>query len=224
MSDTNSRHFATLVASGEEVIILGYRSKSNEVLVAFPSAMPASESQVLRQIALSDAAQRKDYLVDIDGNSVLEAAHHPASGMDWQTHLIRQGVTGRSSQVRKLTMKELNFYDASQKALFGGYGESVEPKKVEAPVVAPAVAPIQVAPAPAPDTAMVDALTALAATQQAILEKLTAMDAPKPKKAAAKRPVRKRGPNKKKIVAATDTQSASVDAPSAVLVEADRPE
>ncbi len=206
-NELNSRHFATISPSGEEVILLGHRATSNEVLVAFPSAMPASESQALRQIALSEAAQKQDYLLGTTGKTILEITHHP-SGVAWQTYLIRQGVTGRSSQVRKLTMKEINFYDPSQKALFSGYGESIEPKSVNPD-------PVPLTPAPAPtdtamvdglsalaptDTAMVDALSTLAATQQAILEKLTAMDAPA-KKSATKRAPRKRGPKKKPAVA-----------------------
>ena len=219
-NETKSRHFATISPSGEEVILLGHRATSNEVLVAFPSAMPASESQSLKQIALSDAAQGQDYLLGTSGKSILETTHHP-SGVDWQTHLIRQGVTGRSSQVRKLTMKEINFYDPSQKALFSGYGESIEPKTIAPDTMTPDPVTPAAIPAPASvpaDTAMVDALTALAATQQAILEKLTAMDAPA-KKPAPKRAPRKRG-TKKKSAATTDGSAE----PSVVVVEADRPE
>lgn len=125
------RHFAKFVGggnahNGEDVVILGYRAKTNEVLVAFLSALSITEAQELRRIAQSDMAQKKDYLMDVVGGSVLGQAHHP-SGKDWQTYLIQAASRGGRA-VRRVTMKDLQFLDESQKAFFGGYGPSIEPE------------------------------------------------------------------------------------------------
>jgi hypothetical protein len=221
MSEGN-RHFAKFIPTGEEVVVIGYRQKTNDVLVTFPSAMAQQESQDLRRIVMSKEAQSKDFLMDVVGGSVLQSAHHP-SGTDWQTYLIRQAAMGRSQSVRKLTVKDLEFYDDSQKAYFGGYGESIEPEvdavrktRIQAqdaamsgrplpePIVATAapVAPVE----PAAASEMVSALTAIAQGQAAILEALANMNKP------AKKAPRRKAPTKRKVatkkVTAPTTESS----------------
>jgi hypothetical protein len=125
MSQGN-RHFASVVGTNEEVAILGYRSKTGSVLVCYLSALPQSEAQALRNILQGPEAQGKDFLMDSVSGSVLEKAHHPSAGRSWQEHLIRLAAS-RNQTVRQLTLKDLNFYDATQKAYFSGYGPSIEP-------------------------------------------------------------------------------------------------
>jgi len=218
------RHFAKYEPNGEEVIILGYRQKTNDVLIAFPSAMSQQEAQDFRRIVQGSDAQSKDFLMDVVGGSVLQAAHHP-SGVDWQTHLVRQGATGRSAAVRRVTMKDLDFYDQTQKAYFGGYGESIEPEvdalrkqRIQAqdaalhgrPLPEPTDirTPVPAAPAPvaAPvDTALVDALGAIAASQKAILEQLATMSKPAPRKTTTRKKTTRKKPVASKKPAMDDT-------------------
>lgn len=215
---SGNRHFAIFEGNGEEVIILGYRQKTNDVLICFPSALSQQEGQALRLVVQSETAQKKDYLMDQVSGSVLGAAHHPSAGVDWQTYLIRQAATGRSQAVRKVTMKELNFQDASQKAFFGGYGPSIEPEvdaarkqRINAqdammngqplpeppmPAPAPAVEAAPAAPAEDTNSALVAALAGIAQTNAAILEKLDKMDKPARKPAS-----RRKTPAKRKTAA-----------------------
>lgn len=217
MSQGN-RHFATIEGSGEEVIIIGYRAKTNDVLVAIPAALTQEESQNLRMVVQSAAAQGKDYLMDQVGGSVLGGAHHPSAGVDWQTFLLRAAASGRSSVARRMTIKELNFLDPSQKAFFGGYGPSIEPEvdarrksRIQAQdaalngqalpepaqvAPAPVAAPVEPA-APAVDpvqAAMLEALSSIAAGQAALTEKLDSLG-------AAKKPASRRKPAAKKKAA-----------------------
>lgn len=232
-----NRHFATIEASGEEVIIIGYRSKTNDVLVALPAALTQQESQNLRMVVGSEAAQQKDYLMDQVGGSILAQAHHPTAGTDWQTFLLRSAASGRSSIARRMTMKELNFLDQTQKAFFGGYGPSIEPEvdarrknRISAqdammngqPVPEPAyIAPAPVATAaPAVDpmqAAMLEALSAIAAGQAALTEKLDALGAPEKKKPAPrKKPAAKKAAPKK---ATTPAPEAVVEVAPEVVAE-----
>jgi len=235
MPDHN-RHFGKYVPNGEEVVIIGYRKKTNDVLVVFPSAMSQQESQDLRRIVQTNEAQQKDFLMDVVGGSILQGAHHP-SGTDWQTYLIKQAATGRSQAVRKITMKDLTFYDQSQHAFFSGYGPSIEPevdalrktridhqdaalngRPMPAPV-APITAPVpEAAPAaPEANADLTSALTAIAQGQAAILEVLGKMNKPAKAKTPTKKPVRRRVAAKRKPVAKKD-QSDDV-AVSSGLVE-----
>ena len=218
----NNRHFAKFIPNGEEVVIIGYRKKTNDVLVVFPSAMTQQESQELRRIVQSAEAQGKDYLMDVVSGSILQGAHHP-SGTDWQTYLIKQAATGRSQTVRKITMKDLEFYDKDQHAFFAGYGTSIEPEvdalrnnriahqdaalngrpmpepqtSITAPV--PAAAPA----APTESAELVSALSAIAQGQAAILEALGNMNKPA-KKPTKRRVATKRKTAVKKTKTATD--------------------
>lgn len=229
-----TRHFGTVEGSGEEIIILGYNPKHNDILAAFPAAMTAEEAQNLRMVAQSAVAQGKDYLMDSISGNVLDGAHHPSAGVSWQTFLIRAAAGGRSSVARKLTMKEVAFADQSQKAFFGGYGASIEPdvdarrknrkmaqeamlagQPLPEPVVAaPASTPAPAAPAePAadPNAALVAALGAIVQGQNALMEKLDSLSAP-----AAKKPTttRRKPAAKKK---AAPTKKAAAPAPEPVV-------
>lgn len=122
-----NRHFGKYSSNGEEVVILGYRKKTNEVLIVFLSALQQQEAQDLRSIVSAEYAQKKDYLMDNVGGNVLEKAHHP-SGNDWQSYLMRQAVARRGGMVRSVSLKDVEFFDEGQKAFFGGYGVSIEPE------------------------------------------------------------------------------------------------
>lgn len=123
-----NRHFGKIEGSNEEVVILGYRGKTGEVLVCYLSALPQSESQVLRSLVMTNEAQGKDFLMDATGGpSVLERAHHPSGKSNWQEYLIRL-LVGRNRTVRTVTLKDVHFHDQSQKNYFSGFGASVEPE------------------------------------------------------------------------------------------------
>lgn len=123
-----NRHFGKNLATGEEIIIIGYRKTANEILAAFTAGLQQQEAQDLRRIVGSESAQKKDYLMDSIGGSILADAHHP-SGTDWQRYLIGLAASGRGSgAVRRLSVKDVEFFDPSQKAFYMGYGPSIEPE------------------------------------------------------------------------------------------------
>lgn len=219
--ELGNRHFGKFIPNGEEIIIFGYRQKTNDMLVAFPSALNQQESQDLRRVVQTQESQGKDFLMDVVGGSVLQTAHHPSANVDWQTFLVRQAASGRSQAVRRVTMKDVEFYDASQKAYLSGYGPSIEPE-VDAlrksriqhqdaamqgrpmPEPTPAeLAPVAVAPAPvAPVNAeLVSALAAIAQGQVAILEALQKQNKP----AVKRTPVKRKAVGKKAVVKKADT-------------------
>lgn len=237
MSD-NTRHFGRFTPNGEEVIIIGYNAKMNDLMVAFPSAMPVQDANDLRGIALSADAQGKDYLLDPDPNkSVLSKAHHKGTNTDWQSFLIRTMVAKRGGTVRSVAVKDVEFANRDQKAFFQGYGESIDPDAEaerqhrrnyaeamrngtplpETPsklgtggqVEQPMAAPA--APAVDPNAALVEALGAIAAGQAAILEKLDNVAKPA-RKAPAKRkaPARKKAAPKKAAEPAVEVETAPV--------------
>lgn len=199
MSGSGTRHFAKHIATGEEVVILGYRASMGEVLVAFLSAFSQNDAQQLRRLAASQEAQKKDFLLGTEPGSILMSAHH-STGKDWQTYVIRE-ATGRSTRVRTVTLKDLEFYDPTQKAYFAGYGESIDPdadairkRRIEyqeaalggkpLPPVPSEYEQIASTPAPAPtssDPDMVAAITALAQGQAALLEAIQNLNKPEKK-------------------------------------------
>lgn len=246
-----NRHFGIYEGNKEEVIILGYRKKTNDVLIAFPSALQQQDAQDLRRIVSGEAAQKKDYLMDTVGGSVLASAHHSSAGIDWQTYLLKQAESGRGNGVvRKTTMKEIEFFDQSQKAFFAGYGNSIEPEiealrqnrlqaqeasltgrqvlpeptveeinaakarqEAAANLAATALA-APAAPVVDPNAALVAALSAIAAGQQAILEKLSEGDAkPTPRKKPARKPVKKRAAKTKTTKDDTTPETSETDVP-----------
>ncbi len=230
---TGNRHFATLETGGEEVIVLGHRVKTNEVLVCFPSALPQTEAQELRRIVLSETAQRKDYLMDQVGGSVLGMAHH-SSGKTWEAHVLTMAMARRGNAVRKMTMKELIFSDPTQKAFFAGYGPSIEPevdairknriaaqdamlngRQIPLPIQAipnatvdlpPAAAPAAQAASDATNSALIAALASIAQTNAAILTKLEKLE----KGAKAEKPPGKKPGPKPKVAAAPAPAPAAV--------------
>ena len=224
----SNRHFGKYTGGGvsgggEDIVILGHRATENDLLVCFLAAMTIEYAQQLRSIAMSDEAQRRDYLMP-----VLAGAHH-RTGDNWQSFMIRAASRGGRT-VRKITMKDVEFYDATQKAFFSGYGASIEPEEdarrkarnaaqtailTGVPVAPPteeqiqaamaAQAPLQAVPAApaapaAPDPAMAmiaEALASLAAGQAALSAAVNNMQAPAPA-APRKKPGPKPGTKKAK--------------------------
>lgn len=118
-----SRHFAKLKQTKDEAIILGYRMKTNEVLICIPAALPGEDATKLRELAMSAEGQGADYLMEY----VLANAHH-VSGTDWQTYVIKQS-NHRRGAVRSVGLNDLDFLDPTQKAFYAGYGPSIEPER-----------------------------------------------------------------------------------------------
>jgi len=224
----SNRHFGKLTQTNEEVVILGYQAKFNELLIAVLAAMPYEEATALRKIVSSATAQGKDYLMDVVSGSVLQGAHHP-TGEDWQTYLIKQAVSGRNGMVRKLPMSEVEFADHTQKAFFAGYGPSIEPeidKKrairkqtvdstmngVPLPLDAEPPAPT---PAPAVNEAvngqLVDTLKTLAETQAEILKQLQGLNKP------ARKTTRRKPAAKRKSAKAKTTETKADDGPQMLM-------
>jgi len=232
---TGNRHFATLENGGEEVIVLGHRVKTNEVLVCFPSALPQTEAQELRRIVLSETAQRKDYLMDQVGGSVLGMAHH-SSGKTWEAHVLTMAMARRGNAVRKMTMKELIFSDPTQKAFFAGYGPSIEPevdairknriaaqdamlngRAIPLPVQAIPTAAVDLPPAApavpdAANAALISALASIAQTNAAILARLDTLEkGAKAEKAPGKKPGPKPKPKVVPAPVATTDEVAATE-------------
>jgi len=123
-----NRHFGKINSSNEEIVIMGYREKTNDVLVVVLAALQQQEAQDLRAIVSAETAQKKDYLMDTVGGNILASVQHP-SGTDWQEYLLKLGERrGGNGVIRKLSLNDVTLFDGAQKRFFAGYGESIEPE------------------------------------------------------------------------------------------------
>lgn len=204
-SPTSFRHYGKW--QREEIIVLGYNSKMNDVIIARVTGLPVDDQVHLRQIASSQNAQQQNYLFPV----LLSERH--ASGKDWCTYLLNR-LASNDKSVMRIPFKDITDMNPEQKAFFGGWGAPVQPE-VPTPVLgspeantaaAEAAAKamvdlpegmIPVAAPVAPDAlaGVADALKTLAESQASMaasLEKLTAKvktprKAPARKKAATRR-------------------------------------
>ena len=115
------RHYAKF--RKEEIVILGYKSSMNHVMVCKVTTLPADDQAALRQIASSVYAQEKcDYLIP-----TLQSERHK-SGSDWFTYLATR-LHRNDGSVSTIPLKELEDMNPEQKAFFKGYGDSVSDAK-----------------------------------------------------------------------------------------------
>ena len=115
------RHYAKF--RNEEIVLLGYKSSMNHVMVCKVTMLPADDQAALRQIASSIYAQEKcDYLIP-----TLQSERHK-SGSDWFTYLATR-LHRNDGSVSTIPLKELEDMNPEQKAFFKGYGKTIAEAK-----------------------------------------------------------------------------------------------
>lgn len=115
------RHYAKF--RNEEVVILGYKSSMNHVMICRVTMLPADDQAALRQVASSTYAQDNcDYLIP-----TLQSERHK-SGTDWFTYLATR-LHRNDGSVSTVPLKELTDMNPAQKAFFKGYGKTVSDAK-----------------------------------------------------------------------------------------------
>ena len=103
---------------GDELLVLGYNPRNNDVMLVRLSALPMNEQSELRKIAGSRAGQQAPYLIPI-----LRKMEAP-NGADWFSYLAKK-MEQRNSPVFMLPIKEVqDSLDTDQKAVFKGYGKA----------------------------------------------------------------------------------------------------
>ncbi len=229
LTPTSFRHYGKW--QREEVIVLGYNNKMNDVIIARVTGLPVDDQVHLRQIASSQNAQQQNYLFPV----LLSERH--ASGKDWCTYLLNR-LASNDKSVMRVPFKDISEMHPEQKAFFGGWGAPVQPEETapalgspeanEAAVQAAQEALVDlpegmvsappVAPAASEIAGIADALKTLAdsqASMAASLEKLTAKvktprKAPARKKATRRKPAPK-APVSEAVEAAAAPESASAE-------------
>lgn len=102
---------------GDELLVLGYNVRNNDVMLVRLSALPMNEQSELRKIAGSRGGQQAPYLIPI-----LRKMEAP-NGADWFSYLAKK-MEQRNSPVFLLPIKEVqDSLDGDQKAVFKGYGK-----------------------------------------------------------------------------------------------------
>lgn len=103
---------------GDELLVLGYNPRNNDVMLVRLSGLPMSEQSELRKIAGSRAGQEAPYLIPL-----LRKMEAP-NGADWFSYLAKK-MEQRNSPVFMLPIKEVqDSLDGDQKAVFKGYGKA----------------------------------------------------------------------------------------------------
>ncbi len=206
LSPTSFRHYGKW--QREEVIVLGYNDKMNDVIIARVTGLPVDDQVHLRQIASSENAQKQNYLFPV----LLSERH--ASGKDWCTYLLNR-LASNDKSVMRVPFKDISDMNPEQKAFFGGWGAPVQPEEAppvlgspeanqaaaqaaqEALVDLPGTVSTPPAAPPASEIAgIADALKTLAESQASMaasLEKLTAK-VKTPRKAPARKKATRRKP------------------------------
>jgi hypothetical protein len=102
---------------GDELLVLGYNPRNNDVMLVRLAALPMNEQSELRKIAGSRSGREAPYLIPI-----LRKMEAP-NGADWFSYLAKK-MEQRNSPVFMLPIKEVqDSLDPDQKAIFKGYGK-----------------------------------------------------------------------------------------------------
>lgn len=223
---TTFRHYGKW--QREEVIILGYNSRMNDVIIARVTGLPVDDQVHLRQIASSQNAQEQNYMFPV----LLSERH--ASGKDWCTYLLNR-MASNDKSVMRVPFKDVSEMNPQQKAFFGGWGAPVK-QETEAPVLGSpeandaAVQAAQealvdlpegmtkgpVAPQPSPDAiaTMAEAMASLAQSQALMasnMEKLVSKVKTPRKTTARKKTVRRKPAATKAPVVEAAQESAGAE-------------
>jgi hypothetical protein len=112
---TTTRHFA-MWQKRDQVVLIGYSKKNNDVLVVKLDQLPEDERNELQQIALHPDIQRKYELTP-----TLTTARHSKSGETWMTNIAAR-LRRHDGSVAKAFIKDLYEVEDSQMSYYKGYG------------------------------------------------------------------------------------------------------
>lgn len=124
------RHYGIYKNNKLEVIIVGYRSSTNELMGALLHALPKTERDELERIVLSYDGQSVDYLLNSTGRTKSVLGSVPFLGSEtatWEDVIATRSRNPNDQTVFVCPISHIEFEDESQFAFFEGRGESIEP-------------------------------------------------------------------------------------------------
>lgn len=124
------RHYGIYKNNKFDVVIVGYRSTTNEVMAVLLHALPKTEREELERIVMSYDAQSVDYLLNSTGRSKSVLGSAPFIGSEtktWEDIVVTRSRNPNDQTVFNCPLDHIEFEDATQLAFYEGKGESIEP-------------------------------------------------------------------------------------------------